>query len=297
MGILCPMLTIPQLQQIEGDNPYLYEALKRIVGAVNSLGSRIGVDPAPAVQSTPGATIAPPPAPAAMQVTGARGTFSVLIAPPLGVASSSTVISSEARNLSSSLISYFLEAAADAAFTQPLVYPLGGSLTASISLGNVTRYWRARAKYLDSDYGPYVYFGTAAQPAAVVGGAVTSSDLAANIASNFTNFAVVDSIDAGSSATVRIHGSAGVGTSWMRITGAGTQTLPAGSIPGLAYATTYFIAWNGATYLALTSVSAALADGLIAVGKVVTVSAGGGGGSTGGGGSSGGSGGGPPLIE
>jgi hypothetical protein len=282
------MLTIPQLQQIEGDNPYLYEALKRIVGAVNSLGSRIGVDPAPAVQSVPGETIVPPPAPAAMQVTGARGTFSVLIAPPAGL---------PAQSAASPLISFFLEASADAAFTQPLVYPLGGSLTASISLGNVTRYWRARAKYLDSDYGPYVYFGTAAQPTAVAGGAVTSSDLAPNIASNFSNFAVVDSIDAGGSATVRIYGSGGVGTSWRRVTGSGTQTFPAGSITGLAYATTYFVVWNGVAYLALTSVSAALADGLIAVGKVVTVSAGGSGGSTGGGGSSGGSGGGPPLIE
>lgn len=42
------MLKVPQLKKVQSEDPYLYEALKRIVGAVNSLGQKIGVDPAPA---------------------------------------------------------------------------------------------------------------------------------------------------------------------------------------------------------------------------------------------------------
>jgi len=42
------MLRVPQLKKVQSEDPYLYEALKRIVGAVNSLGQKVGVDPAPA---------------------------------------------------------------------------------------------------------------------------------------------------------------------------------------------------------------------------------------------------------
>src|SRR5713101_326351 len=42
------MLRVPQLKKVQSEDPYLYEALKRLVGAVNALGQKIGVDPAPA---------------------------------------------------------------------------------------------------------------------------------------------------------------------------------------------------------------------------------------------------------
>jgi len=42
------MLRVPQLKKVQSEDPYLYEALKKIVGAVNSLGQKVGVDPAPA---------------------------------------------------------------------------------------------------------------------------------------------------------------------------------------------------------------------------------------------------------
>ena len=54
------MLSIPQLKHVESRDPYLYEALKRIVGAVNSLGQRLKMDPAPAPQAPAGAHLAPP---------------------------------------------------------------------------------------------------------------------------------------------------------------------------------------------------------------------------------------------
>jgi len=111
---------------------------------------------------------------------------------------------------------------------------------------------------------------------------------------NTTNFATVDSVDAGTSATVRIYGPGGVGTSWTRVTGYGaTLTFAGGQILGLAYSTTYFVFWDsiGLLYRAFTTIPPTLPDAYVWAGKVVTVASGGGGGTGGGGGSSGGSGG------
>lgn len=120
-----------------------------------------------------------------------------------------------------------------------------------------------------------------------------STLLPPNDPTNTTNFATVDSIDAGSSATVRVYGTGGVGTSWTRRNGYGgpDPVFPAGTITGLAYTTTYYIAWNGSAYVAFTSFPNIMPDNYVWAGKVVTVASGGGGGTGGGGGSGGGGGG------
>jgi hypothetical protein len=274
------MLTVPQLEAVRADDPLVYEALKSVVAAVNSLGQRLNVDPHPASASTSGMNLPPPAPPASIAVTGARGVFSVALAPGAG---------------NTTPISYFVEAASDAVFSpaNTVIYPLGGARVANVALGNVTRYWRARAKYIESDYSPYVYFGTQAAPTAVVGGLTGSGDQPSNVPFNQTNFATVDSIDAGGSATVRIYGTGGVGSSWTRQVGSATTTYSAGTITGLSYSTTYYVYWNGSAYLASASFPATLPDGYVWVGKVTTVASGGGGGVPGGGGSGGGGGGRP----
>lgn len=113
-----------------------------------------------------------------------------------------------------------------------------------------------------------------------------------NDPSNTTNGATVDSIDAGTSATARIYGTGGVGSSWTRNTGYGaTPMFPPGIVAGLAYSTAYYVMWTGptpgypgASYQAFTSLPSALHDNYVFAGKVTTVAAGGGGGSSGGGG-------------
>jgi hypothetical protein len=157
------MLQIPQLKNVEQSDPYLYEALKRIVGAINSLGARLKVDPLPSAQTPPGQTMSPPPAPAAVAVTPSQGAFGVLVSAPPAVDGPAE---------------YFLEASANPSFGNPTVYPLGSALAASIPLGNVLRYWRVRAKYPESGYSPYTYLGTAANPAGLYGGLVNNPNSA-----------------------------------------------------------------------------------------------------------------------
>jgi hypothetical protein len=105
---------------------------------------------------------------------------------------------------------------------------------------------------------------------------------------NTTNFATVDSVDSGTSATARIYGTGGVGSNWTRPTGYGQQQVyPSGSVVGLAYSTKYTILWTGTMYIAATTTAGTLPDQYVPVGLVTTVAAGGGGGTTGGGGSGG----------
>lgn len=116
----------------------------------------------------------------------------------------------------------------------------------------------------------------------------TSATLPTNVPTNATNNATVDSIDAGSSATIRIYGPGGVGTGYTRTTGFGTLTRPAGSITGMPYTTSYWVYYIPAsqTFLATTSYIDTLPDGYEWVGTVKTVASGGSGGTSGGGGPS-----------
>ena len=127
-----------------------------------------------------------------------------------------------------------------------------------------------------------------------INGLLSSLNQVANAQLNSTNFCTVDSIDAGSDATIRVYGVGGVGTSWTRKVGNTTQgPFPSGTFPGKAYTTDFYVAFNPTTlvYVVSENYPDILADGLVWVGKVTTVDSGGGGGSSGGGGSGGGFGG------
>jgi len=111
---------------------------------------------------------------------------------------------------------------------------------------------------------------------------------------NLTNNAKVDSIDAGSNDTIRIYkdgGTPGV-TAWDRYEADAVAESPAaGSINGIGYGVTRYVAWDGATYQAKANYPDVLHDTYRWAGKVVTVNAGGGGGTPGGGLTGGGGGG------
>ncbi|MFZ0821267.1 MAG: hypothetical protein WAM91_14460 [Candidatus Acidiferrales bacterium] len=142
------MLQLPQLKHLESADPRLYDALNRIVTAVNNLGRGTGVDPA--------GTTAPPAPVAALSVAAAGGIFDVAI----------TDNSPLVRG-----ISYFVESDSTPAFTQPHVYSLGPSRNARFSLGNLTLYWRAYSQYLGSAPSAPIAFGN--PPQSVAGGGAT----------------------------------------------------------------------------------------------------------------------------
>jgi hypothetical protein len=269
------MLNLANLSYLTIDDPVLYDWLDGLVGAFNQLQQQVGIDTAPAAQTAANQALPAPRAPASIAVSAARGTFNITIGNSPGAAPG---------------VQYFLEIASDPTFPSSTgVYALGTTLGCSLNLGDVTRYFRARAKYPSSDYSSYIYLGTAANPTAVSGGQATSNDILANAPSNSVNNATVDSIDAGNgTATIRIYGPGGVGSSWTQSYGQGTRTFPGGSVTGLAYSTDYYVVWDtgGQAYLACTSLDQTVADNYVFAGKVTTVASGGTGGTSGGGGSS-----------
>lgn len=139
------MLTVAQLAPLKNRDPYLYETLVKIVGAVNATSQNAGVDP-----STP----SPAPAPiAAVKVQAANGWFDLAITDP-----------SESRPG----LFYFAESDVTPAFSAPRVYFLGSSRNLYVQLGNQTLYWRAYSQYVGSLPSTPVTYGT--PPTAVTGG-------------------------------------------------------------------------------------------------------------------------------
>ncbi len=127
-------------------------------------------------------------------------------------------------------------------------------------------------------------------------GVLTSSGkLPPNVPNNITNNATVDSVDAGTSATIRVYGPSGVGTAATRWVGSATSSIPAASLTGYAYSTKYAVVYDGTSFSVLTSFMSSLADKYLWAGVVTTCAHGGSGGSSGGGGSAGGDGGKPTF--
>ena len=139
------MLRVPQLKKLQSEEPYLYEALQQIVGAVNALSRRAGVDPT--------AQLAAPGALSSLSVSAANGIFDVALvdnsSPRLG-------------------INYFLETDTQPSFATARVWNLGASRNITLSLGNLTLYFRAYSQYLNSPTSAKITYGN--PPAAVTGG-------------------------------------------------------------------------------------------------------------------------------
>jgi hypothetical protein len=186
--------------------------------------------------------------------------------------------------------------------------PRGQGFAASSSIGTVTPTGSSAYTFLDSSGlgGVYEWFvfsvnpigsGTASDRILPASVSLTSADQPPNAPSNSTNNASVTSSDAGTDVTIDVSGFAGIGTSWTRPTGYGTQTLPHFTIQHKAYSTKYWVVWDTVALIgqAFTSAPSALADNFAFAGVVTTVGSGGSGGVTGGGGSTGGGGGGNKL--
>ena len=139
------MLTVAQLAPVKDKDPYLYETLVKIVGAVNAASQSAGVDPATPSQ-------APSPV-ASVQVQAANGWFDLAITDP---------------SRSRPGLFYFAESDVTPAFSAPRVYFLGSSRNLYVQLGNQTLYWRAYSQYVGSSPSAPVAYGT--PPTAVVGG-------------------------------------------------------------------------------------------------------------------------------
>jgi hypothetical protein len=141
------VLTVQQLQKIKNEDQYLFEALTKIVGALNHGFATAGIDPMPAAQADAQAALAPPAPPASIAVSVVAGIAFV-------------VLTAAASNRESAL--YFVEVSSSADFSGTVTtYRIGHSLHLVIPDPAGTNYWRAYARYQMSGKSNYTVTITA----------------------------------------------------------------------------------------------------------------------------------------
>lgn len=142
--------------------------------------------------------------------------------------------------------------------------------------------WRKTGKA--SDTAPINVAGDAGN----ITGVLSSAHAAPNLGFNSTNDATADSVDVDAgSCKIRVYGPGGVGTDWRRYeSGRTLGPFPATEILGLAYATTYYVAYNpnSSSYVYSASYKDVVSDELYWVAEVLPNASFGGAGATSGGG-------------
>jgi hypothetical protein len=159
---------------------------------------------------------------------------------------------------------------------------------------NEIRYWRIRARYLNSPFGPWYPLNGASGMLAVDSSFERSISIAPRSPLNRTNDAKFDSVVTGGTDTIRGYSNAGgVGSSITMLDGqGGSQVIGACTILGAAQDTDYAVVWSPTTlfraFPIATQYKQTILDALYFLASLHTVKADGSGGAAGGGGDGGG---------
>lgn len=120
-------------------NPQLRAILKALIDQANLQAQNIGTDPVAAQQSQRAERV-PPPAPAEFQVTGGGGNFYITLTNP---------------PLANGIIYHEIQSSSTLPFTASLdlqTYGPNPATSVTISDPSVSKYWRWRSKYANSEY-------------------------------------------------------------------------------------------------------------------------------------------------
>jgi len=242
-------VNLAQINSAARGNSDLRETLTSIHLALQSLYAQTGSAPIAKVD-TRAATFTLPPSPSQLRVTGANGSFSVAI-----TNSASAPVYNE---LSSSPLANFVSGVT--------VYPVNTNTSFVLPNPGATLYFRVRSSYNQQNWSSYLV-----QPGAVSAGLVSSAATASNLSLNQSNYATVDSVAGGGTATVRVYGSGGAGTSWASVLGSNSKVIPAGTIMNVAYAANGFVVWDGQKYQMKPQLAQTFPDTWLPVGKVSVI--------------------------
>jgi hypothetical protein len=242
-------VNLAQINSAAKGNSDLRETLTGIHLALQSLYAQTGSAPLAKVDTSTANFTAPPTA-SQLAVSGANGSFSVAI-----TNATKTPVYQE---LSSSPVANFASGVT--------VYPVSTNTSYVFPNPGATLYWRLRSSYNQQNWSSYTV-----QPVAVSAGLVSSAATGSNLSLNQSNYATVDSVADGGTATVRVYGSGGVGTSWTSILGTSSKVIPAGTIMNVAYAANGFVVWDGATYQLKPQLAQTFPDTWVPVGKVSVI--------------------------
>ena len=242
-------VNLAQINSAAKGNNDLRETLTGIHLALQSLYAQTGSAPLAKVD-TSATNFTSPPAVSQFTVTGANGNFSVAITNSSKTPTYQELSSSTAADFTSSVTSYPVSTNTSYVFPNP----------------GATLYWRLRSSFNQQDWSSY-----SVQSGSVSAGLVSSSASGSNLSLNQSNYATVDSVADGSTATVRVYGSGGVGTSWASLVGTTSKVIPAGTIANVAYGTNGYVAWDGQAYQVKPQLAQTFPDTWVPVGKVSVI--------------------------
>jgi hypothetical protein len=242
-------VNLAQINSAAKGNSDLRETLTGIHLALQSLYAQTGSAPITKVD-TRAATFTSPPSPSQLSVTGANGSFSVAI--------TNTASMPVYNEISSSPVANFVSGVT--------VYPVSTNTSFVLPNPGATLYFRLRSSYNQQNWSSYLV-----QPGAVSAGLVSSAATGSNLSLNQSNYATVDSVAAGATATVRVYGSGGIGTSWASVLGSNSKVIPSGTILNVAYAASGFVVWDGQKYQMKPQLAQTFPDTWVPVGKVSVI--------------------------
>ncbi len=245
-------VNLAQINSAARGNSDLRETLTGLNLALQSLYAQTGTTPLTKVDASAGPFTAPP-AVGQLSVTGANGTFSISITPASRAGNAAVY-----QELSSSPVANFVSAVT--------TYPVSANTSCLIPNPGATLYWRLRSSFDQKHWSSYTV-----QPGAISSGLVSSAATASNLSLNQSNYATVDSVANGSTATVRVYGSGGVGTAWTSILGNSSKVIAAGTILNVAYGSNGFVVWDGVQYQFKPQLAQTFPDTWVPVGKVSVI--------------------------
>lgn len=258
-------LNLSQINSASGNNQAMRETLTGIYHELQNVYARTGGGPIQKIDSGSGAAgkvFQAPPPPSQLTVTGANGCFLASIALPQSASGSSAP-----QNAANAPIYQQLSSSPTADFSSGVTtYPVSTATSFVFPNPGQTLYWRLRSSWDQKNWNSYV-----ALPGPVSSGKQSSAATDKNLSLNQSNFATIDSVAAGAAATIRIYGSGGPGSSWARVVGTGSQTIPGGTVANIAYGANLYVAWDGAQYQAKPALTQTFPDGWIPVGKVSVI--------------------------
>jgi hypothetical protein len=245
-------VNLAQINSAARGNSDLRETLTGIHLALQSLYAQTGTTPLAKIDATAASFTAPPTA-SRLSVSGANGSFTASIT--VAQSSNNAPVYQE---ISNSTLANFA--------TGVTVYPISTNTSYVFPNPGATLYWRLRSSYNQQNWSSYTV-----QPGAVSSGLMSSAAAGNNLSLNQSNYATVDSVAAGSTATVRVYGSGGVGTSWTSILGNGSKVIAAGTILNVAYSASGFVVWDGQKYQLKPQLAQTFPDTWVPVGKVSVI--------------------------
>lgn len=203
------------------------------------------------------ASQAPPPPPGAIHVDGANGIYQITI--------------TNQKTAINGIVYHEVSYSPNKSFAQNVsILPVSAANSMTVPDPGNQLYFRLRSSYDQANWSNYIMAATTP----VASGLQSSAASANNTPLNQSNYAFVDSIDAGAAANVRVYGASGPYTSFVSVKGTEEKVLPSATIVNVPHGTSRIVSYDGDQYRVSSTLPGVFPDDWIPIGNVSVVGSG-----------------------